>query len=516
MAVNMAIQKGVQPFPLIGSTESKAAAQGLLQEGVADTTTQRVTKATLTQSQTGEVGPIKNLVESVGRIGVLGSGVFKRNMEDIRTIIQTNLDRVLKGPFGRVRDPSEIGETYIDLMNSARMSLSENYGKGLDEVQQKFSKGFVDTRALKLKAQSMIDEAKVASESGKPTLLEAETLDQLKTILDLPDSIRGDQFLLAMKKLNQKASSFLEKGTPGYNSVAYSEVTGFMTDTVRPFIDNSLKAIDEDAFKAYDALNSNYSTSVNTLTPELMKSVARRGKVEDFVGVGTLLFDTTNPEKIKAAFKAIQEAKKINPELNTANAMDALRQGYLLKVVGPEGRNLDNVVAYARKLQTDPNAELMFNEVLGASAPGVRKIMTAMAEASDEGTVGFLSLVLRGKEAQGLQALATAGATMSGDMQTIAGAAAVLATPYVFAKIATNPKAVNKLLNLNKASAKMAPRVLAANLIRFGEEFGIPIEEKSAEIIRDIQESDAAAKISSASNTIKKPRLAGQHLSLEE
>lgn len=484
--------------PTAGTIESKRSTQEILQAGVPSAVPGEQVTATLSRGQTGQAGPMARLFESLGAIGLLGQGVFQRNAEQIDTILQTNLNNILEGLSGRVRSTSEIGESFIDTINTAKRALSDNYGAELTNIQQAFRSGYVNTASLKARVQGLLKSAARASDTGKPTLLEEATVAEMRSILDLPDSVSGDALLGVLKRLSGRSSALLEKGTTGYNSVASAEITDFLTNTFRPFVDKQLKAIDSEAFGRYQTLNSNYANSTAALTPSLLKAAAKRGQQENFSGVGALLVETNNPEYVKKAFKALQEAKKVNKDLNVLDSMDALRQGYLLKLVGGESRDLSQLVKAAEKLKANPKQQEVFDEVLGASAPGVQKLLNAAFDASQGDSVGALSLMLRGQESQSLRTIVQAGGAgfvgAGGSFTDLTLAAAVLGTPRLFAKMALKPSAVNKLLQLDKASRNMKPKMIASNLGRIANEAGIDLEKEIESYLRQLTEGQQAAQ----------------------
>lgn len=484
--------------PTAGTIESKRSTQEILQAGVPSSIPGQQVTASLTRGQTGQAGPMARLFESLGAIGLLGQGVFQRNAEQIDTILQTNLNTILEGFSGRVRTTSEIGEAFIDTVNTAKRALSDNYGQELTSIQQQFRTGYVNTAPLKARVQGLLKSASKASETGRPTLLEDATVTEMRTILDLPDNVSGDALLGVLKRLSGRSSALLEKGTTGYNSVASAEITDFLTNTFRPFVDKQLKGINSEAFERYKALNSNYAQSTAALTPALLKTAAKRGQQENFSGVGALLVETNNPEYVKKAFKALQEAKRVNKDLNVMDAMDALRQGYLLKLVGGESRDLKQLVTAAERLKTNPKQQEVFDEVLGASAPGVQKLLNAAYDSSQGDSVGALSLLLRGQESQSLRTIVQAGGAgfvgAGGSFADLTLAAAVLGTPRLFAKMALKPSAVNKLLQLDKASRNMKPKMIASNLARIANEAGIDLEKEIESYLRQMTEAEAQAE----------------------
>jgi hypothetical protein len=423
-------------------------------------------------------------MENIGRIGLTGSGRFDLVEKKNQQIIQDALNDVVEGVSGRVRDPSEIGELFIDTLNAGRRSLSGQYGAGLDAVKNGFGQAPVNVRAIKTRAQQELDKAASIFDESEASLLEPETQRILQDIVKLSDSVPANQMLDFLKVTNQRSAKLLDPTAPGYNSIASAQVEEFLENNFRPFVAGQLERINPKAFETYSSLNRSYSQSKNALSPELLKAVARKGKREDFVGVGQALFGTSNKESVKKAFAALAEAKRLNPELNTLEATDALRQGYLTQLIGGQNREFANIVKAERQLNNNANMQSMFNEVLGVSATPVRKLINAATDVSDKPSEGFLGLLLRGKEAQSLTALGTlyAGENLAG-LAGIGGALALLSTPAVFARISTNPKAVTKLLNINKASKSMAPQALSSALIRFGNEFGIDIEGQAEAIL---------------------------------
>lgn len=474
IAAKQLVQRGAPQAPIAGTTESLQATQQLLAER----------GGTLSKAQTGLAGTASRFMENIGRIGLTGSGRFDAVQQKNEQIIQDALNNVVEGVSGRVRDPSEIGELFIDTLNAGKRALSGQYGAGLDAVKGGFGIAPVNVRPIKVRAQQELDRAASIFEENGASLLEPETQRILQDIVKLSDSVPANQMLDFLKVTNQRSAKLLDPTAPGYNSIASAQVEEFLENNFRPFVSGQLERINPQAFETYANLNKSYSQSKNALSPELLKAVARKGKREDFVGVGQALYSTTNKESVKKAFQALAEAKRLNPELNTLEATDALRQGYLTQLIGGQNREFANIVKAERQLNNNANMQSMFNEVLGVSATPVRQLINAAADVSTKPSEGFLGLLLRGKEAQSLAALGTlyAGESAAG-LAGIGGALALLSTPAVFARISTNPKAVTKLLNIDKASRKMAPQALSSALIRFGNEFGVDIEGQAEAIL---------------------------------
>jgi len=480
--------------PEAGTPESRLSTQQILQEGVAGSREGERITGTLSRSQAGQISPLGRVLESLGEIGIFGQSTFKQNDENIETILQTRLNEVLQGLSNNVRSTSEIGELFTDTLNSARTTLSNSYGATLEKLQANFRTGMVDTTGMKEYVKGLLERSRRGSESGKYSVLEDATITEYRRILDLPDEVSGDVLLETFKVLSQKSAGMLEKGAPGFNSVASGQLTKFITEDLKPFVNNQLQKINSQAFKEYEALNSNYSRSTNLLSPSMLKVVARRGKSEDFSGVGSFLTETNNPDVVKKAYNALLEAKKINKDLNVLEATDALRQGYLQKLIGGETRDLSQVVQAATALKKNPKKMEVFKEVLGASAPGVQKLMNAAYDASQKPQVGVLGLMLRGKESQSIQLMLSGAIGYGGTASDVALAVGVLGAPRLFAKFALNSKAVDKLLQLDRAAPRMAPKLILSNLTRIANEAGINLEEEMANELRRFGEAQSASE----------------------
>ena len=474
----VAARQAMQMAPTAGSKESLVETQRILQEGVPGARPGEQITGTLSRSQTGEASAVARVMESLGEIGIFGQSTFKQNDENIETILQTRLDEVLGGMSGQIRTTSEIGETYVDTINTASRTLNEGYGAQLSTLQSQFKTGRVDTRGIKAWASGKIKESKRSSESGKFSTLEDDTLTELNRIMDLPDSVSGDALLETFKVISQKSSSMLEKGSQGYNSIASAQLTDIIVNEFKPFVHGQLRKINPKAFEDYDTLNANFASSKKLLTPALLKGVAQRGKKEDFSGVGAALTETNNPEVVKSAFNALGQAKRVNKDLNVLEASEALRQGYLLKLMGGSSRDIKQVVQAATQLKKYPKKKEVFDAVLGVSGPGVQKLLNAAYDSSNKPQVGVLSLMLRGEESKAIQLMATGAIGFGGTASEVALAAGVLATPKLFAKLALKPSAVDKLLQLDKASSKMAPKLIMSNLTRVANEAGIDLEKE--------------------------------------
>ena len=117
-----------------------------------------------------------------------------------------------------------------------------------------------------------------------------------------------------------------------------------------------------------------------------------------------------------------------------------------------------------------------------------------MSEASKNPDGNIATLLLRAKEygvPQTLGALivpsAAGAAATAGDVATAMG---ILTIPYVFAKMATNPKAVNKLVAFEKQNfATEDKRNLAINII-LGDVIDGMTQEEQAELRNFVRETN--------------------------
>ena len=183
IAAKQLLERGAPQAPIAGTTESLQATQQLLAER----------GGTLSKAQTGLAGLASRFMENIGRIGLTGSGRFEAVQRQNEQIIQDALNDVVEGVSGRVRDPSEIGELFIDTLNAARRSLSSQYGAGLDAVKNGFGQAPVNVRAIKTRAQQELDKAASIFDGSGASLLEPETQRILQDIVKLSDSVPANQ-----------------------------------------------------------------------------------------------------------------------------------------------------------------------------------------------------------------------------------------------------------------------------------------------------------------------------------
>lgn len=465
-----------------GSLESLQATQKLLTEG----------GGTLSKTQSGQAGPLATFGEKLARIGITGEGSFVKIQEKNDKIIIDAFDDLVQGTLGRTRDPSEIGVIFTEAIDSGRSALSAQYGKRLDEISQQFGGSPVSTQTLKNAVDDKIAKGTVDFDSIDPAVRKFYEM-----VKELPDNMQANRAVDLIKFAHQRLNEMLNPAGQGYNTVAAAELTSFIDEILKPQLRNGLAKVNPKAFKEYDDLNKFYSQSKEALSPKLLEAVARKGEAKDFAAVGQTLFGTTKLETVDAAFRALQKAKRLNPDLNILEAGDALRQGYLTKFFGSEGRSINQLRTMTKRIEENTNQKELFNRVLGVSAPGTKKLLNAALDSAGTPGEGVLTLSFRGRELGALTDILGGGAILTGDVIGIAGGLTLLSTPAVLAKISLNPKAVNKLININKASRSMTPQVLSTALIRFGNEFGIPIEEEGKRLIEGMQVSDLldAAKI---------------------
>lgn len=467
-----------------GTEESIKMTQEILRGGRIDPITGKVIEGTLTKAQTGKESILSRIAEQFGRIGMSGAPQFETLQAKNDQIILGAFDDLVRGLAGRVRDPSEIGETFTQTVNAGRSALTKQYGEGLTNIQQQFAGKFIDTLNLKSAVDKRIADGTIDFDSIDPAIRTV-----YEEISLLPRRMNADRALEFLKKHNNTLSNLLDPRGQGYNSAASAQMTEFLDDVLKPSIKAGLAKADPQAYVEYQKLNKFYKDGKDSLTPKLLEAVARQGTAGNFTAVGSTLFGSTKADVVDAAFNALTKAKKINPDLNIREATEALRQGYLTQFFGSEGRSIDQLRTAAKGIESNTNKGQMFDKVLGVSAPGFKKLLNAAVDSAQGPGEGVLSLSMRGREIGAFETLAGAGFLGAGFMDSaigMAGAAVLLMSPAVLAKISTNPKAVERLINIDKASKSMKPAVLSSAMIRFGNEFGIPIEEEGKRLLEQM------------------------------
>jgi hypothetical protein len=474
-----------------GSEESLAQTQKIL-EGQG---------SSLTRFQTGKASALEIFSEKIAEAGLLSGQESLRNIAKVNEAAQKALDEVMTRVDLRTGiAPSDIGDAMFDTVSAGRIALSETYEEGLNFIQSQLVNKTVNATGVKNalqnflkqntektfdiiegKSVAQLDKASVRVVGGGRKTKNVSTLDpatvkfineQLTKTLELPN-MSANTLLAIDKKITQQIKQFGDINSPSYNTTADREL-GELQDLLKNSLLNTLKQADPKASAQYRALKTDYKIARNTLFPKINDTVINNAEKEDFEALGKLLTTQTNTDKISAFMRSIDEAYKqigrrsrfpIDIPYGTAKeAKQAVKQSFLKTLLPTSGSPDFDIATYNKLASTfsRPAEDKRLKIIMGEDYTTVKKLFNLFADASKrpEGTLG--TLFLRSKEyssvteglslAQGLtmSAAGAGGYALGGTVGAILTPAVVLTAPIFLAKMATNKKAVNRLIALDK------------------------------------------------------------------
>lgn len=452
-----------------GTLESLRASQDILQSK----------GATLTRFQTGQASAMEVFGEKLANAGLFSGKEVADNALKVNTAAQEALNDIAnKIDYTTGNAPKDIGEAMVDVITAGKQALSNTYGEGLDQISSKVKKNTVSTAGIKKRLQQFIkDNSEITQgyvlENGKRVLkkksqpmLNEDTLNYINKningVLEL-SQMSAEGLLRLDKKIAADVRQFGDIRSSNYNSVADREM-GELTNILKDSFINTLKQADSKVAEEYAALKAAYKEGMSGLLPEVNKNLIKNAEKGSYDQLGGMLLEQKNVSKISTFMKSIDEAYKqidksgegvANIAYATAkDAKQAIKQGFLANAVPKLNDEAFKIEQYANLAAqfSKPAQASRLKAVMGEDYGRVKQIFNLFAEASKKPDSNVGTLVLRAKEYGALGTLAF-GAT-TGGLTAIASAGAVLASPIVLAKMAANPKAVNKLLAFEKMTFK--------------------------------------------------------------
>lgn len=485
----------------VGSIESLRASQNILQQK----------GASLTRFQTGQASAIEVFSERLAQAGLLSGKEIAENADKVNKAAQDSLnDIVNKVDYSLGDEPARLGEAMYDVINAGRQALNDTYGAGLDSITQSVKNNTVNTAGIKKRLQQYLkDNTEISTgtvlKDGKEVvkkkgniLLEDDTINYINKLLQGPlelGSISADALLKLDKQLSAQIRNFGDKNSPNYNTIADREL-GQLTDILKDSFINTLKQADPKAADEYAKLKTYYKEGRSGLLPDINKSFIRNAEKGNYDQLGKMLVSQDNVSKVNNFMKSIDEAyKQIEKsgegvsKVGYATAKDAkqaIKQSFLKNIFPDVQDSSFDINKYKQlsKQFSKPAQAARLKAVTGDDYGRVKQIFNLMAEASKKPESNLGTLVLRGKEYAALGSIFTGVGGLAGTVS----AGLILATPVVLAKMAANPKAVNKLLAFEKTTFKNDGfREKAAALI-VGDFMNALTKEEQAEIRNSFRE----------------------------
>lgn len=441
-----------------GSPGSLSETQSLLREG----------GGSLSAYQTGKAGVLRRVSEGLGDVGVISSQAAKNRAVKNNQIIGVKLEQLMNDGLTETSD--DIGMLIHGIVKGGKDATQQLYREGLDSVQKMAGNKVVPVVPLRRTLEAFRDSG--AREFG--SIYDSGTLNHVNDLikgLDGVPSMSVSSMLDYQKKLNSTISQLGEFGAT-QNTRASAELAD-LSSKLRETTETLLKNTDSKAFEQYSSLNKMYGEAMDGILPKLNANFIKQADKGNYESIARLMVGS-NPDQITKMMASIDKSYAqakiaglaIGKEtgLETADqAKGVIRNAYMRNIFGDITAGSFDSSSFARYADKfdNPRAAKAATAVLGKQFVPFKRLLNAMAESTQK-QQGFIgSLVLRGKEAQGLQLLAGGAAAAANP----AVAAAIFLTPVALGKIASNPKAVDALLDLNAKTIgpKGAAGIVAAS-----------------------------------------------------
>lgn len=438
------LKAGVLPPMDTSAQEAKRVAQELLQKYGGSLTEYQITGTTGAKVR-----------ESVARSGFSGQSTFDQLAETNLNALRQERDKILDTVSDEAIPSIQAGQGVRDIIQTANTRLSEAVSPFYE--QELPARGFnllVDFNPIKSKAFETLKRAEKLTETGNPAAVYGDDVARvLKDISNLSSDVSFAQAHQLRSILNSRLRDL--KVEVGKNSPVVAELSKAVK-SIDDAMDTSAKQMDPELLARYRSTQQFYKESLDKLFPETVLKIL----VKEPERIGEAIYKAGNQSEIRAIKDALAQAKTIDPALDSKAIQQSLNRGYVESFLGEQGaeNTLKEFVSINDKLRKDAKFRRTFEEALSPEAQNSIRALSKSAELSAKTPGSGLSLFIAGKQADAASSVAavlgTGTALYQDPLLGAAVGAGVLLTPKILAKIATNPKAANQLVGLEKEISK--------------------------------------------------------------
>lgn len=436
---------------------------------------------TLSAAQTGQSNVLFRMMEGIGDIGVLSGRQAAARIERNNQIIHQSIKDLAERELDVAAEYTMkgAGEVLYGAVVAGRTAAKSLLDDGVNALVKEHGQRTVSTLPVvkALRKFQMKNTGDIANTVSDSTL--AKTSKMMDDLLDragpLATSKQADlKSLLDFEKSLQRDIQRAMPNSAFNDPVAVAELTQ-LKKAVQEGITETLEKISPNAGANFRKLNAEYSDTLTNLLPPSLGSAFTKASKNDFDALGRMMVGGTNQSNIGLMMKSLDSAyaaaKKSGidmsdyPAKNADDARKFIRQSYVQNVFSTVGEatDLSKFAGKAAQLSTK-EAMARAKAVLGTDFDNYKKIVNAISDTSVGQKSNMFGLAVRQKEVGSITGLAqiggalASGATLTGTGGL--GAVAVLMSPIILGKLATNKRAVNMLLGLN---AEVKRGVIDAN-----------------------------------------------------
>lgn len=446
---------------------------------------------TLSAFETQQAGRIRSFSEKIGDLGIISGAARESRRKTNAEIIANDIQSLIDGVDpSLIKERGELGDTVTSLIQEGKRAANDIYGKDLQYLKEQYGNADLDTRPIIAKLRNYLEdnygtagskldketinlvEEQIRRLQGKVTDTKQGRAKYTNMLIAIPkysNRVKIGDLLDEEKIFNQKVSDKGDFKSPGFNSVAskeLSDVSKLLRDTINK--QYSGQGYPELA-KDHSIAKATYSTIQDRLFPKKTASlISKAAENNDFESVGRILINANNPTKIKALMNSANEAfavLKKNKQLpesvkNPDQLRNSIKQSYLNNYFGEVTDDPNELFSakYAKLYESlsKKNTAAPIKAVLGDDYGNFVRLTRAIKDASATQKSDPFTLALRSREISGTTVLAGGlfGAGLASGWDTAAVAAlTVLTAPVFLSKMATNPRAVDKLLKLRSVDS---------------------------------------------------------------
>lgn len=436
---------------------------------------------------TGQMGAMRNLIESIGEVGTLSRNISEKRNKVNADIISRSLQTLIdKAPENISKDTGGIGEFTFNIIQEGKKAASDIYGRNLDNIKQDYGNLRVKTNPVAKDLKNFLKNNK--RETG--SLLDATTIRVVNNAIDaledkpkpqkglraftgskperVPDTTRTVNDLIDYQKsFNSEIDNIGTFGAAGFNGRASRELAQ-VSNLVRKGLEREYSNTSPELANLYKSNNQQYTSTLNALTPKITaNAIKNASEKSEFMPLGRLLVETKDPQKINSVMKSIDEAfanlKKSGEDISKLGVKSpeevktAVRSSYLNNIFGKASNDPDELFSKTLSNMYDDlgkaNEAARIKAIMGDDYSTYKKFLGTIKDAAERPEGSFLGLSIRSREMTTGIAATTAmfsGGFAAGTPGIIGTAALVFGTPVVLSKIASRPKAIDKLLKLDR------------------------------------------------------------------
>lgn len=439
-----------------GSKASLAQTQQLLQEQ----------GQSLNPRALDEAGSMVKLANEIAEVGLISRKSYAADRKAAADVIKGHIEREAQGGI----TTEGLGEKLYKVVNTGGNAARKFYGDELDAIIKRapaesiFSTSKIVENIAKYQTKNTDDLGSILHRQTKKI---SKELNDIIAPKGKPVSINAQTLLTLQKRLN----GYIDDAMPGganQNGTVVRELTQ-LSQSIKTGIEETLEKQAPGIYADFKNLNSTFKDLKEGILPDLNAGQIQRASKGDYDALGNLLLSADNISKIETfmgsiekSYDVIKRSGSIN-ELPTSlrnkdDVLSIIRSSYTRNMFG----DLTDAKAFnqatVNKFNTPKNQRIM-EAIYGKDWPQFKRVLNAVGDSLRSTEGGVLSLALRGREITAALGVGTVFGLGTQDPNTGAAAAAttaltVLGLPPVLYRLSKSPKAINRLIAMDKQGFK--------------------------------------------------------------